>query len=200
MYVGRGGGKMLFLKASDGKINQRECIELDHGIWKGKMGRDTYISIREAEPKDAERICACLRAAFEPYRAAYTTGAFEDTVPTTAGIVARFASMRIFVACDESDEVLGTIACGVTEGEGHLRGMAVLSRLQGRAVAARLLAAAEAALQEQECPRVTLDTTAPLVRAIGFYERHGYSRSGKVTDFYGMPLYEFAKSLRNSGA
>jgi hypothetical protein len=42
---------------------------------------------------------------------------------------------------------------------------------------------------------VTLDTTAPLVRAIRFYERHGYVRSGAVTDFFGMPLYEFRKGL-----
>jgi hypothetical protein len=43
---------------------------------------------------------------------------------------------------------------------------------------------------------VTLDTTAPLVRAIRFYERNGYARSGAVSNFYGMQLYEYRKVLR----
>jgi hypothetical protein len=33
-----------------------------------------------------------------------------------------------------------------------------------------------------------------------FYEKHGYRRSGKVTDFFGMDLYEFVKELRVPGA
>jgi len=29
-----------------------------------------------------------------------------------------------------------------------------------------------------------------------FYEKHGYRRSGKVSDFFGMPLVEYAKPLQ----
>jgi hypothetical protein len=42
---------------------------------------------------------------------------------------------------------------------------------------------------------VTLDTTWPLQRAIRFYERQGYAATGRETDFFGMPLYEYAKPL-----
>jgi hypothetical protein len=28
-----------------------------------------------------------------------------------------------------------------------------------------------------------------------FYEREGYRRSGTVTDFFGMPLFEYVKIL-----
>ena len=28
-----------------------------------------------------------------------------------------------------------------------------------------------------------------------FYEKHGYVRSGKIVDFYGMPLHEFVKQV-----
>ena len=65
----------------------------------------------------------------------------------------------------------------------------------GVGVAAQLLAAAESELRSRNCRRITLDTTAPLERAIRFYEKHGYRRSGKVGDFFGMPLYEFVKNL-----
>ncbi len=154
------------------------------------------ISIRRAEREEAHEISACLQAAFEAFRPAYTPGAFEDTVPAPAAVAARFDIMRIFIASAGGDEVEGTIACSANGDEGHLRGMAVRPVWQGHAIASQLLAAAEAALRARGCTRVTLDTTAALPRAIRFYEKHGYARSGKVADYHGMPLYEFEKSLR----
>jgi len=151
--------------------------------------------IRQADLKDAERIAACLRAAFEPYRSAYTEGAFEDTVPSPAAVERRFEFMKMFVAVADSQDVVGTIGCSVTGHEGHLRGMAVLPKWEGNGISARLLAAAEKALRDQGCSCVTLDTTAPLERAIRFYVRQGYSQTGRVTDFFGMILYEFRKEL-----
>jgi ribosomal protein S18 acetylase RimI-like enzyme len=155
----------------------------------------TAVAIREAGLEDSERISRCLQAAFEPYRALYTPGAFADTSPTPAGIRERFSTMRIFVAETADGEVVGTIACGVHGGDGHLRGMAVVPGFQGRAVADRLITAAEEALRSQGCTRVTLDATEPLARAVRFYERNGYARSGRLGEFFGMPLHEFVKSL-----
>jgi hypothetical protein len=40
-----------------------------------------------------------------------------------------------------------------------------------------------------------LDTTAPLLHAISFYELNGYAATGKEVDFFGMPLFEYAKNL-----
>ena len=48
-------------------------------------------------------------------------------------------------------------------------------------------------LRNQCCTRITLDTTEPLQRAIHFYEKNNYRRTGKVTDFFGMLLIEYAK-------
>jgi len=47
---------------------------------------------------------------------------------------------------------------------------------------------------------VTLDTTAPLAHAIHFYEINGYSATGRIGDFFGMPLYEYAKPLSTDDA
>jgi GNAT superfamily N-acetyltransferase len=138
----------------------------------------------------------CLGAAFEPYRNRYTEGAFRDTVPTLAACERRSREMTILVAHDARNVVAGTIACQAHPGgEGHLRGMAVLPGVLGQGLAAALLAAAEAELRTHGCTRVTLDTTQPLERAIRFYTRSGYTPTGKVTDFYGMPLFEYVKEL-----
>ena len=102
--------------------------------------------------------------------------------------------MHVLVADAGDGRVVGTLACHLTEpGHGHLRGMAVLPEWAGRGVAPLLLRAAETYLARQGCTIVTLDTTTPLRRAVSFYEKHGYRRTGRVADFFGMPLYEFEK-------
>jgi GNAT superfamily N-acetyltransferase len=159
----------------------------------GEVNRGFDFQVREATAGDAAGILQCLRAAFAPFRRQYTPRAFRDTVLTEATLRERMKRMKVFVAADEGENVAGTIACAVADGEGHLRGMAVRPKLQGCGVAARLLAAAENELRAAQCLRVTLDTTEPLARAIQFYGRRGYRASGRVRDFFGMRLYEYVK-------
>ncbi len=156
----------------------------------------TRYMIRPAGPEDLPGVVACIAAAFEPYRSAYTPGAFIDTVPSVEGMTQRLVTMTILCACGDSGLVIGTIACGVANaGEGHLRGMAVLPEFLGRGVAEELLSAAEDELRAHHCSRATLDTTRPLARAVRFYTKNGYAHTGIVTDFHGMPLYEYEKQL-----
>lgn len=153
--------------------------------------------IRRATPADADGILACLQAAFLPYQSRYTPLAYTDTVLTAETLHRRFEFMSIFIAVNDSAEVIGAIGCNPAgNGEGHLRGMAVLSAWQGAGIAEALLKSAESELHSLGCARVTLDTTQPLQRAIRFYEKHGYRPTGKVADFFGMSLYEYAKPLR----
>ena len=154
------------------------------------------LSICRADTSDGPSILDCLRAAFEPYRDQYTPQGFSDTVLTPETLEQRFATMFILVATSASGEIVGTVAGQVvTQGEGHIRGMAVRPDWQGRGVASALLAAIEAELRGRHCSRITLDTTEPLQRAMRFYERNGYRPSGRVTDFFGMPLFEYVKEL-----
>jgi GNAT superfamily N-acetyltransferase len=138
----------------------------------------------------------CLHRAFEPYRSQYSPEAFSDTVLTADTVHLRLAAMAVFVAVTPAGEIVGTIDCGVASPEeGHIRGMAVLAEWQGCGVTAQLLQTAESDLRAQGCHRVTLDTTKPLERAMRFYKKHGYRRSGKIGDFFGMPLLEYEKPL-----
>jgi GNAT superfamily N-acetyltransferase len=160
------------------------------------MARSAAFLIRQATLADADSILACLAEAFAPFRSEYAPNAFADTVLTPETLASRFSAMTILIAEDASGTIAGTIAAGLGEDrDGHLRGMAVRAGRQGTGVAAQLLAAAESLLHARGCLRVTLDTTAPLTRAIAFYRRHGYAPTGRVQDFYGMPLYEYAKDL-----
>ena len=154
-------------------------------------------TVRKALEADEPAIVACLVEAFAPYRDAYSAEAFLDTVLTGQTLKHRMKHMDVFVAARETDRsIIGTVACTlVTLEEGHLRGMAVLPFCQGAGVAQQLLERVEAELRARKCIRITLDTTEPLKRAIRFYERNGFRPSGRVTDFFGMPLFEYVKNL-----
>jgi [ribosomal protein S18]-alanine N-acetyltransferase len=108
----------------------------------------------------------------------------------------RLIEMRVYVAVTAGGEIIGTIASSLSGDEAHLRGMAVCPQWQGKGIAEQLLLAAEADLLAVGCARVTLDTTVPLERAISFYRKHGFLPTGRITDFFAMPLYEYAKPLR----
>ena len=153
-------------------------------------------TIRQATRDDLAGVLSCLAMAFEVYRDQYTPDAYRDTVLTAESADRRLREMTILVAEDKSGEIVGTIACqALDSGEGHLRGMAVIPGFQGKGVAEKLLSAAEAGLRESGCSWVTLDTTSPLERAIRFYTRQGYQPTGTTRDFFGMPVYEYAKNL-----
>ncbi|MFZ0283992.1 MAG: GNAT family N-acetyltransferase [Terriglobales bacterium] len=152
--------------------------------------------LRKAVSQDLPGVLRCLHEAFEPYRKDYTPAAFLDTVLTPGTLQTRFHGMSIFVAADLDGEIIGTIACNrPSVDERHIRGMAVLPAWHGHDIAQNLLNAAEAELRTSDCRRVTLDTTKPLERAIAFYLRNKFRATGVVTDFFGMPLYEYEKDL-----
>ncbi len=153
----------------------------------------TDFTIRRATAGDVVAILRCLHVAFEPYREQYSPAGFADTTLSPETIQARMGEMTLFVARDVRGEVVGTIGCAAHGDTGHVRGMAVVELGTGAADA--LLSAAEDELRGAGCTRITLDTTLPLRRAMRFYEKHGYKRSGHVGDFYGMPLIEYAKKL-----
>ncbi len=77
-----------------------------------------------------------------------------------------------------------------------IRGMAVRPNWQGAGVAAELLRRVESELCDRKCARISLDTTEPLERAMRFYEKNGFHRTGRVADFFGMLLFEYAKTLQ----
>lgn len=155
----------------------------------------TQFRIRQAISQDSEAVLRCLHEAFEPYRSLYSVEGFRDTTLDSETVQRRLGEMRVLIAVDANEEAVGTVGATADGSEGHLRGMAVRPQWAGSGAAQQLLDAVEAELRSRGCTRVTLDTTEPLQRAMRFYERNGYRRTGHVGDFLGMLLIEYAKNL-----
>ena len=162
--------------------------------WHPNMKNLGEMCIRPAQAGDEGGILQCLAAAFEPYRADYTLEAYADTVLDRSALAVRMQHMHVLVA-SSAGKIVGTVAGSMAEREGHLRGMAVLPELRGSGLAAALLTEIEIWLKNRGCKRITLDTTLPLNAAIKFYENNGYKRSGRLEDFFDMPLVEYVKQF-----
>jgi GNAT superfamily N-acetyltransferase len=154
----------------------------------------TTCLIRPASEADQAGVLDCMAVAFEPYRSDYTAPAFALTVLEPAGYTERLQAMHVLVAVSDAT-VAGTISGARNGKEGRLRGMAILPEWKHTGLAAQLLSTMEAWLKGQGCYRITLGTTPPLKAAIRFYEKAGYSHTGKVTDFHGMQLLDYAKEI-----
>src|SRR6266567_5166412 len=127
-------------KQSGSCRNSRCCPESSWLEQLVPMVESNRFSIRKATLTDADGILNCLHSAFQEFRSSYTTAAFLDTVLTPETARKRLETMHVFIAVDEGNQVIGTIACQVLgKDEGHIRGIGVLPGWQGTGVAAQLL-------------------------------------------------------------
>lgn len=153
--------------------------------------------IRQAESHDAKNIHKVILTAFEEYRPYYSPEGFTDTVMSEQFAIERMKEMTLYVAIDKNGTVIGTIGWQkVSKVEGHIRGMAILPKYQGRSsLAAALLKKVEDDALSKDYTFLTLDTTKVLKRAQNFYKKYGFKETGKKDDFFGSTIYEFAKEL-----
>jgi len=159
--------------------------------------KDLNALLRLAREEDAPGIAACLTAAFNRYRALYTPSGFTDTTLNPDTAIRRLTEMNVYVAVNKEDQIIGTVSwLRIKPEEGHLRGMAVSPEHQGGGLADRLLDRVETDIREAGCRIVSLHTMDFLKRSMRFYEKRGYQRTGKTTDFFGQPAHEFIKNLK----
>jgi len=155
-------------------------------------------TIKKANEENAPYIHQLLMKAFKKYRDFYTKEGFEDTVLSGNRAKKRIRNMNVYVAIDNEGRIIGTIGWQkVNNDEAHLRGMAVHPKCQGNGVAEDLLKKVETDVLSKNLSKLTLDTTNILQRAQHFYRKHGFKKTGKIDDFFGRTVYEFAKTLHS---
>ncbi len=151
------------------------------------------MTLRAADPSDAEAIAATLREAFAEFESLYTPAGFLATTPTPQQLRARWGEGPTWVA-ERDGTVVGTVAAVPRPTELYIRSMAVRPVAQGQGVGAQLLQAVEAAALEQQYGRLVLSSTPFLRAALQLYERHGFRRTGEA-DLFGTPLVLMTKEL-----
>jgi N-acetylglutamate synthase-like GNAT family acetyltransferase len=161
--------------------------------------RSSAPRIRRAIPSDASAVSALLRRAFQEFEPLYTPEAFVATVQPESGILKRSEEGPLWVA-ENDDGVIGTVAAVCSADSVMVRGMAVDPRARGQQIGRALLRITEDFACEQGYERMSLYTTAFLLRAIRLYQCSGFEFTGEKTTPHGTELLRMVRVLDNKGA
>lgn len=125
------------------------------------------MTIREVGDDDVEAVVALWRdcGLTRPWNDPHADVAAARRNPTST----------VLVALDESSAVVGTAMAGYEGHRGWLYYVAVAPGLQGTGLGRRVVAAAEAWLQDAGAAEVRLMVRTSNTRVLGFYARLGYT-------------------------
>ena len=132
-------------------------------------------TIRLATIKDAKAVHKVLLAAFEEYRFYYSPEGFADTVLSEEKAKDRIKETKVYVAVDQSGKIIGTIGWQkLNESEGHIRGMGVIPRHQGKGIGSYLLQLGIRELMKRDVETIKLSVRVKNPSAIKVYQRNGF--------------------------
>lgn len=150
--------------------------------------------IRRATSCDARAVSTLLRRAFQEFEPLYTAEAFVATVQPESGVLKRLEEGPLWVAENEQG-VVGTVAAVRSDDSAMVRGMAVDPAARGQRIGRALLWMTEDFAREQDVDRMSLYTTAFLLRAIGLYQSAGFEFTGEKISPHGTELLGMVKVL-----
>lgn len=152
------------------------------------------MTVRRAEPGDAEVIHGLLAEAFAPFRSRYTDAAFAATVVAADAVRERMTEGPVWVA-QLDGRTAGTVSAVRDEAGCYVRGMAVAPAGQGRGLGRLLLDAVEGHARATGASRLWLWTAPFLEAAVALYMRTGFRLTDREPDLHGTRLVEMEKAL-----
>ena len=155
----------------------------------------TEFCVSRANRKQANAIASVLRQAFADYEPLYTPEGYRATVVSARVLLDRWDEGPVWVAVQGS-AVVGTVSAVRVDDGLYIRSMAVVPAAAGGGVGRKLLEQVEELAIRELRAKLLLSTTPFLDRAIGLYERFGFTKSGSgPTDLHGTPLFTMQKQL-----
>jgi GNAT superfamily N-acetyltransferase len=150
------------------------------------------IQIRRFEPSDAKAVSDVIRTTMRISNAAdYPMARLQPLIDYfSPAKVTQLSHERDCLVAEEEGEIIGTAAL---EGD-ELLTFFVDPQHQGRGIGSALLKAIEAIARHHG--RRELKVNASLTGA-GFYERHGYARTGRILEGTAGPQVSMRKQLRS---
>lgn len=143
--------------------------------------------IRPAEPADAERIKACVDAAYGPYVARIG----RPPAPMLADYAALIAEGKVHVT---GSPIAGLIVFYPRGEMLHVENVAVSPEAQAKGFGRSLMAHAEAAASRLRLTAIDLYTHQLMTENIAYYARLGYEEVGRGVE-HGFPRVWFRKRL-----
>ena len=134
----------------------------------------TDISIRRAEPADADSLGRCLEAAYARY-----AERIRDLPAMSEGCAQEIADHLVWVA-ERDGAVLGGLVLIPRDGFMLLANVAVHPDGRGTGIGRRLLMLAESEAMHRGYAEMRLNTHAEMPETIALYARNGWTETGRT--------------------
>jgi ribosomal-protein-alanine N-acetyltransferase len=102
------------------------------------------------------------------------------------------------VVCVEEGEIVGSAMAMYSEevGEGKIASIAVLRRMRGQGIGAKLLEECENVFSAHDLKRYSLEVETSNEPAVSLYKTRGYRTVGIIDDFYGASRHAYCMQKR----
>lgn len=147
------------------------------------------LQFRIAQLTDVPAICALVNSAYrgDSSRAGWTTEANLLTgvrveAPEVSDLISN--SDSFILVCQQGDQIIGSVNLQRTEDGAYLGMFAVQPTLQGGGIGKQFIAQAEREVQERwGVTRMWMTVITTRTELISYYERRGYTRTGRIVPF-----------------
>jgi ribosomal protein S18 acetylase RimI-like enzyme len=146
--------------------------------------------VRQAERSDADAVTRLTRDAY----AVYVPRIGREPAPMTADHPALVDAGEVWVAVEESGEVLGALVVRPLADALLLESVAVAPKQQGRGIGRMLIAHAEELARREGLAAVELYTNVHMTENLSLYPVLGYRETGRATED-GFARVYFRKDL-----
>lgn len=154
------------------------------------------IKFELAKINDKNKIYNILLNSFEPYKEYFTEDGFYSTVLSPEEIENRIKQIffKVFVVTMEK-RIVGTVTVIPQNDRYYLRSMAVEPNYQNTGIGSFILENIYRIAKNDNIKKVSLESFKPLEKAVRFYKKHGFEKTGITKDLYGIEIFEMIKIL-----
>lgn len=138
-------------------------------------GPRTRALIRQYVPDDAPVISALGKLAVEA--AQWSAASYEQAAE----------SGQTVLIAEEGLQICGFLVSRLVGSEGEILNMAIAPGQRRKGIGSKLLAAVEEEAKAKSAERMYLEVRESNSAAIAFYEKHGFAKSGRRTNYYRNP-------------
>jgi ribosomal protein S18 acetylase RimI-like enzyme len=159
------------------------------------MGNKKLV-FRKAKINDKEKIYNILLNSFKPYKKDYTEKGYYSTILSPEKIEERINEniFKIFVVTIDK-KIVGTVSILHQDDRYYIRSMAVEPDYQNKGVGLFILENIFDIAKNENIKKISLESFKPLKKAVRFYEKHGFKKTGIIKDLYGNEIFEMIKIL-----
>ena len=145
---------------------------------------------------EIDEIHNILLNSFEPYRIYFTVECFSSAVLSPGEIKKRIKNniFKVYVVIIDK-KIVGTASILPQDDRYYLRSMAVDPNYQNKGIGLFILENISNVAEKENIRKISLESFKPLHKAIGFYEKYGFKKTGITKDLCGNEIFEMIKEL-----